>query len=169
KFYSDPGAKESQVIDPRKPVPFEELLLPFVLYVSGELQGHGTYEKLLSPEARRALLRHLLEKLSGISSRCFFHAFATFRQDKAGDGTERYRRFIGKMTSGGVLHFFEEYAALARLMTRICQQWIVSTQTFLLRLGTDLHAIAAYFGEESPGRVIHLKAGTFVAHGESGD
>jgi type 2 lantibiotic biosynthesis protein LanM len=178
---------------PGRPLPFEELLVPFVEQADRRLEtlaGDALCELL--PPARRSLRHRLASSLSHLAAFALASEFQTFvalhdplsllgrdpadssgeigNTDSDGDdatGVPRtlYDRFVDRMLDGRLLVFFCQYPVLARLWTHQIEDWIGRSADFVQRLRRDRRAIAETFaGGRSPGPVVALNAGLSDPH-----
>ena len=159
------------------PIPFEELLTPFVL-AARRRAAATSRDDLLTDEARAALERALLKALSRLFAPTLDLEFTVFRtrahplylfdlQPAAAARPERvqYQAFIAGLGQGGWAAFFEEYTVLARLLATRVRLWVEATTAFLDHLAADLPAIQATFHPDAdPGPVTALKAGLSDPH-----
>jgi type 2 lantibiotic biosynthesis protein LanM len=143
------GRKE-RFLNIQKPVPFEEILSPFICVAKQKLiaQASSSYY-LLSEDAHASLERSLLGRLAHLCSPTMELEFSLFRvcnqssvahllsQSSGISSHEQYRNFIKRMRGGEILSFFQKYSVLARLAATLTDLWIDSTKEFLLRLASD--------------------------------
>jgi len=144
-------------LEATSPVPFEELLLPFVQYARDQLQTRAATSYIcLSQQTHTRLERWLLQSLSGLSGQAFQCEFSIFRMESSSffhqfyeESTHRdlYEGFIDGYRGEHIWSFFLEYSVLARLLVLQVDQWVDACQEFLLRLQTDQEAIAEVFFE----------------------
>ena len=157
------------------PVPFEELLVPFVQYARDQLQKRATGSyTCLSQQAHTRLERWLLQSLAHLSGQAFQCEFSIFRMESSPsfhqfsqESTHRdlYERFIDGYRGEQIWSFFLEYSVLARLLVLQVDQWGDACQEFLRRLQTDQEAIAeVFFGGRELGSVVDIKAGCSDPH-----
>jgi len=159
EIVEQPAGAQRRFLDAQRPLPFEELYLPFVDSAARTLAARaGNAYPFLSDAAHALLERNLLERLVYIGAQSLELEFSLFRttqqpsivrlmQTHAGRlATDQYRAFIGRMLNGGLLTFFQEYAVLARVLTTSTELWIDATAEFLARLASDWDAIQHMFG-----------------------
>ena len=159
-----------------EPLPFEEILLPFVLTGRGMLAAPGNRD-LLTGQARADLERFLLVRMSESSSRVLemelntFLACLQFRgvtpnaayRDRA--SRKLYLDFARSMREGGLLTLFKEYPVLARRLAVRLGQWVQLVEEFEARLCADLASIKVmFFDEQDVGRVTSLETGLSDPH-----
>jgi len=165
-------------LDAKTPLPFEEVIAPFVLLARRRcvVQAGEAYD-LLSQRAHGSFQRSLLETLTGYAGQALYLEFSIDRAlgqsplerlvDLTQDGRDRtrYRRFVDRMRRGGLVVFFEEYAVLARLLATITDLWVEATVEFLQRLSADRRDIQQVFGGASElGRVMSVQLSLSDAH-----
>jgi type 2 lantibiotic biosynthesis protein LanM len=154
--------KENCILNPKEPLPFEEVFLPFIYVARQKLtyQTDSSYY-LLSKEAHISLERNLLLWLTHLCSQSMeleFSAFRVTRQStlvrllqKSSDDhfKQNYRHFIESLLAGKLLAFFQEYSVLARLVATVTDFWVDATQEFILRLKYDWSEIQETFANET--------------------
>lgn len=161
-----PAATTNPVLDPAAPLPFEEILLPFVNHARQHVQAANRLEDRLTLAAQTALERHLLQTLTAIAARPLFLEFCVFRSAQPADS---YRAFVHQMAGAGLTTFFREYSALARLLCLRTELWIEAVIEFLTRLATDWPDLCQTFGlNTDPSRpalpIATLQAGLSDPH-----
>lgn len=158
-------------LDPQAPLPYEELLAPFVLVARQQLSAQaGAAAHLLNEEAHRLMERALLEELVPCAIETLHQEFALARA-LAQSALERlailspkeasraqYRRFIAEMRQGGLTRFFKRYPVLARMLATMSDLWVEANVEFLQRLAVDLPALKQHFGGGQPlGQVASIR------------
>jgi type 2 lantibiotic biosynthesis protein LanM len=147
--------------DPKRPLPFEEILAPFVVVARQRYAALAAAAyHLLSDEAHITLQRSLLQTLATIAAQALYLEFS-IEQAQAQSGLERllaqaqndasqtlYRQFVRDMCRGRLVAFFQEYAVLARLLATVTDLWVEATVEFLKRLSSDWLGIQRVFGAE---------------------
>jgi type 2 lantibiotic biosynthesis protein LanM len=162
-------------LEATSPIPFEELLVPFVQYSRDQLQTRAaTSYHCLSQQAHIRLERWLLQSLSRLSGQAFQREFSIFRMESSPfahqlyeESTHRdlYERFLEGYHSEQIWSFFLEYSVLARLLVLQVEQWGDACLELLQRLQTDQEAIAEVFFEgRELGPVVEIKAGCSDPH-----
>ena len=160
------------------PVPFEELLLPFVGTAIERLSTATSNQYLSYPEeVRLKFERALLQKLSSISSRVLmveFRAFLAYQQvsgglyplqDSGNNTREYYLRFVDEMYTSSWKGLLLEYAVLARFLAVTIAQWVRNTAEFLQRFELDLPEIrSAFLPKGDPGTLIDVQCGLSDPH-----
>jgi type 2 lantibiotic biosynthesis protein LanM len=135
------------------PMPFEELLFPFVHVARRRLsQHHASTLELLGDEAYRALEYDLFATLAESAVRCFNEEFLQFKTTMGAatnpDSKVYYEAFIEFLINGEIWSFFRKYSMLARLLSTITGLWIVSSSEFLGRLNKDWAELQQVFNQE---------------------
>ncbi len=148
------GAEEDPrdrcALDPGEPLPFEDLLLPFLRVARIRLEKRvGRLHGWLAENAHVSLERGLLQWLSYVAAPSFELEFSTFRATRrsgltrllepavAGPPSGEYQTFVARLRGGGLGDFFQEYSALARLVATVIDAWVESVTETLLRLDSD--------------------------------
>lgn len=157
-------------LDAEDPLPFEEVLAPFVLVARARLAKRAAaFDELLSEAARAALERALLRSLSPASDELLLTEFETMRTQEQSswdrlfalaqepESRSLYRRFVRRLGEGGLARLFREYPVLARRLGRISQLWVEANAEFLGRLEADVPELERLFGDEEFGNVVELK------------
>jgi type 2 lantibiotic biosynthesis protein LanM len=148
-------------LDPMNPLPFEEVLVPFVVVAREKLTSQsGAAYHLLEEEAHVALQRNLLQTLTAYSAQALNLEFSIkraleqsplqylFAQVQNENERILYQQFIEWMHRGGLTVFFQEYTVLARLLATITDFWIEANVEFLQRLSSDWSEIQRIFGSD---------------------
>ena len=167
----NPAAMDHSPVDPHRPVPFEDLLLP-ALFVARErlcarlgLQATPlTYPPsvMVSADAYQALERGLLRQLGTLSGQTLESDFwqglpyghsllvrlGVDGAEIAGD--KRYRRFVRRHLRSGLRDLFDRHPVLGRLMATAVTFWVEATAEFLQRVGSDHRDLMARFGLRGP-------------------
>jgi lantibiotic modifying enzyme len=153
-------SSDTKILDPEKPQPFEEILIPFIKVARKKLRDRVSFSyKLLSEEACLALEHSLLQRLAHLCALTLDLEFSIFRfssgafafnnltgQFSNNPPKEKYTEFVKHLLSGGLLSFFEEYSVLARLMSTATDFWVDFMSEFLMRLASDWTQIQTTFG-----------------------
>jgi hypothetical protein len=137
-------------LDPHAPLPFEEVLLPFVYAARQALreQAAGCYP-LLDPTSHRAMERRLLVRLSRLCRPALEVAYVIFRSQRKlalarllapVDNPESalYHPFVMDMLWGELLGFFTREPVLAQQAAVITEGWVSIVAALLETL--PLHA-----------------------------
>lgn len=151
------------------PMPFEELLVPFVQYAREQvITIIPLQSQLLSTEAQVALERWLLSQLTYLAGQALELEFAQFRMLHGSSSEEYvdekstrerflYDSFLRQHDAEHFLRFFAEYSLLARLLIQCIDQWIEVCTEFIERLATDYAEIGLYFYQsQRPGKVVKI-------------
>jgi type 2 lantibiotic biosynthesis protein LanM len=154
------------------PIPFEEIVLPFLRYARQHyFQRTPMQEASLICEQAQAIMEHwLLQQLAQVAGTVFQLEFSLFRAQYAlwGLSPERrhlYHAFVARYRGEGLLSFFQEYSALARLLILLVEQWIETCGEFVSRLAADQDEIARLFHHGQPlGAVVKLQMGCSDRH-----
>ena len=148
-----------------KPIPFEEVLVPFVVWArTGLLARARDVCSRFSSEALAQLERSLLRGLSLRAARCLALEFKVSGQASALDALtgnperEHYLQFVAGLKGDGLASFFLEYSALARVLCRTAELWLDATLEFLLRFEKDRDEIAEWLGIDQDFHVATLSA-----------
>lgn len=173
----DASAQYRFLID-SEPMPFEQVLAPFVITAAAELRAKAgpTYE-LLDPKCHSIVERKLLDWVTHVCGPALMLEFSVLRltnypgpgtraADWQGNGSaELHERFVRKMLDGGLSVFFAEYSVLARALTTLMKNWSDALAEFLIRLQADKELLSQTFsGGRDLGSVIDLQAGLSDPH-----
>ncbi len=165
-------------LDAKEPLPFEEVLAPFVLLARRRcmIRAAESYH-LLCEQAHASLQRSLLQTLTGYAGQALYLEFSIERAlaqsplerllelAQEDDDRTRYQQFVERMRQGGLVAFFQEYTVLARLLATITDLWVEATVEFLQRLAADRSEIQQVFGGESElGQVMSIQPALSDAH-----
>ncbi len=153
------------------PLPFEEVLLPFIRYARKQYEQRTAHlQSLLVDEVQISLERWLLQQLCGLAEDVLLLEFTFLRQQHAHETFSResralYETFVAQYRGEGLLSLFQEYSVLARLLVLKVEHWIDICTEFLHRLTADLREIEKTFHDGvSAGRVVKVQAGCSDAH-----
>jgi hypothetical protein len=166
-------------LDAEDPLPFEEVLAPFVLVARGRLAGRTVASgTLLSAAARAALERSLLRNLLSVSGELLLAEFETMRGREQSswdrlfalaqepEGRSLYRQFVRRLGEGGMARLLRQYPVLARQLGTISQLWVEANVEFLGRLEADRPELERLFGDdEESGNVVELEPSLSDPHG----
>ncbi len=157
-------AATSRCLDAEKPIPFEEVYLPFVYVARQKLIAQvGDSWQLLSEAVHICLERQLLLQLTSLCAQSLQFEFSLFKalkqsaftllwgrgQDIGFNSNEQYQNFIKDLKTGKLLSFFQKYSVLARLMATAMDLWVEEKAEFLQRLASDLPIIQQNFQEDT--------------------
>jgi type 2 lantibiotic biosynthesis protein LanM len=162
----------------RRPIPFEELLRPFLRVARGRVEAAaGRAIGRLAAGAWTALETRLLAQLASLSADTLYWEFAVFRATQqsgldalfataqATTGRDLYERFGAEVLSDGYGALFTTYPVLARLMVTATDGWIGMVTEFVLRLDADWADLTTTFASGAdPGPVAALAAGISDSH-----
>lgn len=174
---SDDSQKTDRSLDPHDPVPFEEVVLPFVVVARHKLLGDGGRASGISLAALTMLERALLRQLAELFRLPLYFEFAVQRasrqtafsrlleQAAASDQDREYSAFVTRMRSTGIALFFREFPVLARLAAQTTDRWVETSAELLDRLVKDREAIRAVFADGVDlGEVVALGTDLSDAH-----
>jgi type 2 lantibiotic biosynthesis protein LanM len=157
----DRSQAECRFCEPGDPLPFEQLAAPFVLTGRERLQARlGAIDAgVISAQAMSELERLLLGRLTSLSSRALYLAFAAHRAANTSPlgrllaraaevpPSRLYDSFIERMArAGGLADLFRQYPVLARLMSQATERWVDATAEFVERLERDRDELGRTFG-----------------------
>jgi len=162
-------------------IPYFALIAPVVIYASQMLDEKvsSPKERLLSAEALEDVHMQLARMLAFYTSQTFHLEFQVYRSTRqstlwrfaaapeAGEQPETtlYQEFVDTFMQSGYRRFFEEYAALARIISIITGNWIRNTADFMSRLNEDYQTITDhFFAGTPPGRLKEFKGGISDSH-----
>lgn len=158
-------------LDANAPLPFEELLVPFVSVAQrGFLAQAADAINLLTDAVQQTLQRHLLQVLISMSLPTLQAAFIQSRAQAARDGeqrdsTEFSRYFLQHMSRGGLTALLRSYSVLARLLAVTCDLWVEANVEFVRRLANDHSDLGEMFGGgNDPGRVTEIQPALSDTH-----
>jgi type 2 lantibiotic biosynthesis protein LanM len=160
-------ADASRCLDAEKPIPFEEVYLPFVCVARLKLIAQaGTNRELLSSAVGGSLERQLLLRLASICTQSLEIEFSLFKALKQstfsllwGQGAisnTHYQTFVNDLKTGKLLSFFQKYSVLARLVATAVDMWVEEKAEFLQRLASDLPIIKETFQQE-PDQIVDIR------------
>ena len=157
-------------LDAEDPLPFEEILAPFVLVARERLARRtAAFGGLLSEAAQAALERVLLRSLLPASAELLLTQFETMRAHaqsswdrlfslaREPEGRSLYRQFIRRLVEGGLARLFQGYPVLASHLGKISHLWVEANAEFLERLEADMRELERVFGDQELGNVVELK------------
>ncbi len=143
----------------KHPLPFQELLNPFLHEAQRRLQRHLPEA---SPQIQDALLSMLAGEWSALFTSSLYAEFSIFRLQHMTSfemlilrpedhPTECYDLFIASFDKERWKAFFLEYCVLARLMVQQLTTWLAVSQEFLQRYQQDYAAIESvlFAGEKA--------------------
>jgi type 2 lantibiotic biosynthesis protein LanM len=170
-------ANSDPALDPAVPIPFEELLLPFLQVARRQLRVQaGSGHSLFSPAAWMTVERALLIRLARLAGETLMLEFSIFRDQEgslsdellrfagAPPKRELYDQFVARFHANPAV-FFKEYTVLARLLSVVTAQWVEAQVELLERLAVDLPEISRIFEWANlPVEVMTIQAGLSDPH-----
>ncbi len=169
------GQPTDRCLDPKDPVAFEDILLPFIVAARRRLAARtGVAYELLSDVAHATLEHKLLVLLSNLCQPVFWVAFSTYRKKhqlfghSAKESTNRtrlYQSFVTRFLTDGLRDLFLTYPVLARLVTTQIRQWVINFSSFLARVAADHGDLQQTFHHRNRlGQVIWIRTGLSDPH-----
>jgi type 2 lantibiotic biosynthesis protein LanM len=146
----------ARVCRPDPPIPFEEVLAPFVLLADERLRllaGEAIRE--LSSKARDDLALVLLSRLSSLAARTLFLEFSRTRSRELSSFAllltregerELYDRFVASLRGAGLIAFFHKHPVLARVIGTSVILWAEAHAEMMQRLTYDGAELQRIFG-----------------------
>lgn len=166
--------KQWLFLDASKPLPFEELLAPFVALAQQRLlEQAGAATELLASTTRLTLQRYLLQVLTSLAlptlsaelTRIRTQATSVRKNTEQTDAGDIYRHFLQQMSRGGLATLFLTYSVLARLLATACDLWVEAIVELVQRLAADRSALTELFnGGEDLGQVTAIQPALSDAH-----
>ena len=154
--------RRQRYLDPKEPIPFEQILAPFVITAVRRLQSKRDEKHALLAEAGNAALeRSLLRRLSQLCSPTLGLKFSVFQACRQTSGenqpfeflkqpnSDQYQEFTQQMLEGDLWNTLQDYPVLARLTATAVDFWVEAVAEFLLRLCSDTQEIQRMFGGTS--------------------
>lgn len=173
----DHWQKADRALDPQDPVPFEEVMLPFVALARRKLLGDSDQAAGISLDALTTLERALLRQLAELFRLPLYQEFAVQRASRqtgfsrllahaaASDQNHEYDRFVERMRSTEMAEFLRDFPVLARLAAQTTDRWVETSAELLDRMVKDRQAIGvAFAGGVDPGEVVALGTDISDAH-----
>ncbi len=172
------NSERHQYLDSEKPLPFEEVFVPFVDAARKKLIDRASFSyQLLSETAHTQLERSLVEQLAGLCAFPLELEFSIFRsfndsslarligQLQGSSSRQQYTKFIKGLLNDGLLSFFQEYSVLARLVATATDFWVNATGEFLQQLASDWDKIQMTFQENTElGQVVAIQSALSDPH-----
>ncbi|KYC40664.1 Lanthionine synthetase C family protein [Scytonema hofmannii PCC 7110] len=164
-------ADASRCLDIEKPIPFEEVYLPFVYVARQKLIAHvGASWQLLSEAVHISLERQLLLQLASLSAQPLQLEFSLFKalkqsaftllwgggQDIGFNSNKQYQTFVKDLKTGKLLSIFQKYNVLARLVATAMDLWVEEKAEFFHRLALNLSTIQQNF-QKDIGQVVAIQ------------
>ncbi|HEY1351401.1 MAG TPA: type 2 lanthipeptide synthetase LanM family protein [Ktedonobacteraceae bacterium] len=153
------------LLDADRPLPFAELLAPFVALAQQRLltESAAAREQLAST-AHLALQRALLQVLISLALPTFSAELSRTRV--AAEQTDEYRHFLAQMSQGGLATLYLRYSVLARLLALTSERWVETIVELLERLAADRPALRALCNADADlGQVSEIEPALSDAHG----
>jgi type 2 lantibiotic biosynthesis protein LanM len=156
---ADKSRKADRALDSDDPVPFEDVVLPFVIVARHKLLGDGGQASGISSAALTMLERALLRQLAELFRLPLYFEFTVQRASRqtafsrllaraaASDKQGEYSAFVKRMRSAGMALFLREFPVLARLAAQTTDRWVATSAELLHRLADDRDAIGAVFAD----------------------
>jgi len=166
-------------LDGSKPLPFEELLAPFVALAQQRFfERAGAAADQLASTTHITLQRYLLQVLTSLAlptlsaeltrSRTQIESAAsTSKNAEQADAGARdsYRYFLQQMSQGGLAILFLTYSVLARLLATACDLWVEAVVELVQRLAADRSALIELFNAGvDPGQVTEIQPALSDVH-----
>lgn len=164
-------------LDPASPVPFEEMLAPYVVLALERLDDGPWDVRALGPAAWVSLARSLLTSLSWCSDQVLL---SRFEADRAAvqtswerllattlepDSREVYLAFVEDMGGSGLADLYGEFPVLARVLATTTLLWVDAQAELLERLDADRADLeAAFHGGRALGTLTEVEAGLSDPH-----
>jgi lantibiotic modifying enzyme len=144
------------------PVPFQDVLLPFVRLARRRVEAHPRVALLEAP-ARACLERALLRRLAGECAEALGVERAAF--GAVGPGAGGDAAFAAWTADGGLAALAGRLPVLARLLGTHLEHWVAATAELLDRLAADRRLLRAAFAGGRPlGRVRAVAAALSDPH-----
>ncbi|MFN6565701.1 type 2 lanthipeptide synthetase LanM family protein [Dendronalium sp. ChiSLP03b] len=173
-------------IDPDKPIPFEDVLLPAIIVArqqlltrlgSGQLTQDTLPLSILSKAAYQALEQSLLQRLAALCTKTLDFEFSQVRpfgqnllnllglETEDSNSKSHYTQFVYRLLQDGLLTFFQKYPVLGRLVATAVNFWVEFVAEFLQRLAEDtdiLHLFSSTI--DSLGKVTEIETSLSDPH-----
>ena len=161
-----------RAIDPTAPIPFEEIVLPFVQIARRRLHAAVTrIDRILVPAAQISLERALLSELSEVAEQALLVDFSVVGARKGGwgfslGGPRRagYLEFVNGLRGARLAPLVERYPVLVRVLAVRCTLWVDSCAELVQRAEADAPALSALFDAGDLGAVVDVHAGRGDTH-----
>ena len=162
-------AGASRCLDAEKPIPFEEVYLPFVYVARQKLIAQvGANLQRLSKAVCITLERQLLVQLASLCIQALELEFSLFKALKQSafsflwgrlqesGSNQQYLNFVKDLKTGKLLSFLQKYSVLARLVAMTMDLWVEEKAEFLQRLASDLPIIQQTFQQDTD-EIVDIK------------
>jgi type 2 lantibiotic biosynthesis protein LanM len=169
-------ASTYRCLETDKPIPFEELYLPFVHVARQKLNTQVSASwQLLSETVHISLERQLLLQLASLCAQSLEFEFSQLRalkhsaltllpgQQQSSHSNVQYQTFVRDLKTGGLLSFFQKYSVLGRLVATAMDFWVEEKAEFLQRLASDLQTIEQTFQEQT-NQVVEIQGNLSDLH-----
>ncbi|MCP3101661.1 type 2 lantipeptide synthetase LanM family protein [Myxococcus sp. K15C18031901] len=148
-------------------LPFVELLRPFA-EVARELLDLECHA-LLTEAAFDDLVEDLLHELSHVAAPALLAEFVAFRSSRGGraEPSSRvlYEAFTAQQLGEGLWTFFTDYAVLARLLSRVTEQWAAQVGELARAVKADRWGLQRLFTHGAPlGRIASVQSSLSDRH-----
>lgn len=166
-------------LNSEKPIPFEDVYLPFVQVARQKLIAQiGASWQLLSEAVQISLERQLLCQLASLGAQTLQFEFSLFKalkqsaftllwgRQQGSDSNEQYQTFVKDLKTGKLLSFFQKYSVLARLVATAMDLWVEEKTEFLQRVASDLPTIQQIFQKDT-GQVVEIQVNLSDLHNRS--
>ncbi|MBE9036790.1 type 2 lanthipeptide synthetase LanM family protein [aff. Roholtiella sp. LEGE 12411] len=163
-LYQDKLDSGNFFLDPQYPLPFEEILSPFIYVARTKLKTQvGSGYELLCDAAHAILERSLLRWLVNLCTPSLEFELSVFHLSRQTTLVSRlqksinvssqhhYKHFTKYFLQGRLIKFFQEYPVLGRLVAQATDLWVDATGEFISRLASDLFDIERFF---QPGKEL---------------
>ncbi|WP_414581495.1 type 2 lanthipeptide synthetase LanM family protein [Scytonema sp. PCC 10023] len=173
------NASASRCLNLGKPIPFEEVYLPFVQVARQKLIAQvGTSWQRLSETVQISLERQLICQLASLGAQTLQFEFSLFKalkqstftflwgRQQSSDFNEQYQTFVKDLKTSKLLSFFQKYSVLARLVATAMDFWVEEKTEFLQRLTSDLPTIQQIFQKDT-GQVVEIQVNLSDPHNGS--
>ncbi|MCF4965699.1 type 2 lantipeptide synthetase LanM [Nostoc sp. CMAA1605] len=178
EIFDETNSAKYSYIDIQNPLPFQEILIPFIEVAKQKLIARlGCRKPLLSHDAQAQIERNLINKLSDLLAECLNVEFTLFRSYRSSGlnhliqklqgnfANYKYQNFVKKILDNQLLSFFKEYSVAARLAATVTDLWVETVEEFLLRLASDWDEITQNFSpDQELEQVINIEGGLSDPH-----
>ena len=170
-------------IDPERPIPFEDCLLPAIIVgrasLASQCHNDRNEQPLFSVEARLGQERSLLVQLALLCAPTLLFEFERRQpfgaslvqrlEDTRPTGIaasdQRYRAFVEGLLRDGGLSLFATYPVLGRLVATSVMSWVECSAELLRRLSADAAELSRRFANgQALGQVATLKTSLSDPH-----
>ncbi|MQX52418.1 type 2 lanthipeptide synthetase LanM family protein [Alcanivorax sediminis] len=167
-MHPDADADDQGYLDANDPIPFEGLFVPVIAQYRAALTNNAPeWARQFSPQARDALCRELLQRLSANLARCLEHEFSLFRLTSPAGGAQGhalYDQFISNLRDGDIAPFFLKYGYATRLASLAMCQWKDTQHRLSLHLAEDRLLLSKHFSIAPDKPVTAVRCGLSDRH-----